>query len=116
LGEEGKAGLILTTVCCAIGGISVALRFYCNAVLKTKYHADDWFILITLATTWTAAGLSFWGMNVARQLSTKEYRSLMYAGLFEGNGLPEYTELCEHPELLERENKYLKAGVSPRDW
>lgn len=63
LSDQGKEGLILSTVCCGIAGIAVALRFICKSVLKTGYHADDWFIVATLATYWASAGVTIWGKN-----------------------------------------------------
>ncbi|KAF2006534.1 hypothetical protein P154DRAFT_615275 [Amniculicola lignicola CBS 123094] len=90
LSDEGKVGLLVIAVCYAVAGISVALRFYCNSLLKSGFHADDWFILATVVTFWAAGGVSVWG-------------------LLQGNGLPEYSELAKHPGLFNQTNSYLEA-------
>lgn len=61
LSKEGREGFLLTVLCCAIAGIALVLRFVAKKLQKIGYHADDWFMLVALATYWGAAGLSIWG-------------------------------------------------------
>lgn len=61
LDKASKIGLIVAIVCLVVAGISVILRFICKAALKNGFHADDWCIVLTLATYWAAAAVTIWG-------------------------------------------------------
>ncbi|KAI0144468.1 hypothetical protein GGR57DRAFT_331982 [Xylariaceae sp. FL1272] len=96
LDAASKVGLIVAIVSLSVAGISVAVRFACKALLKDAFHADDWCILLTLATYWAAAGVTIYGV-------------------FEGSAGLQLTDLEAQvmsnptPEVLARSEAYLKA-------
>ncbi|KAI1379047.1 hypothetical protein F4677DRAFT_442773 [Hypoxylon crocopeplum] len=99
--EASRAGLAVAVVCLSVAGISVILRFICKVALKDRLHADDWCILLTLASYWAAAALTIWCVfegSVGKQLAD----------------LQNEIELHPTPELLARTERYLKV-VPPFD-
>lgn len=62
--HSGRTAFAITVSFTTLATIATTLRLLTRNVIKTRYHADDWWILAALVVLLVLAGVQIWGQRV----------------------------------------------------
>ncbi|KAI0838734.1 hypothetical protein F5Y06DRAFT_296343 [Hypoxylon sp. FL0890] len=64
LNDNGMRLFVTLIICSTLSIVFVAVRFWCRYSFKTRFHADDWLMLMTVVAYVGGKSVLLWGLFV----------------------------------------------------